>query len=90
MAGMKDVYQCLICKDVMVTLHRDVGFAPSGIACRDKKCLGRMRSLANEVSQIIEPTHEWYKPDMLEGLDDETKAHVQRGGLLLREIQVGR
>lgn len=88
-SGRKNVYKCDACGGWIVTIDRDAGTTPAFLACRSTEdCDGRMASMWYDVPQELEPTHEWYNP-----LDHEYRTlnklerdHVDRGGLLIREV----
>ena len=72
----------------IVTIDRDDGITPFMIRCRHPRCKQRAYSQMYAVDQKLKPTYEWYRPDADEiaELDKATRTHVERGGLLLREI----
>lgn len=90
--GKKNVYTCGKCGEKMVTVDLDDGVAPFMTDCA--KCGGFMTSAFYAVDQSLLSTHEWYSPGPNErarmaktarGLGT-LRDHVNRGGLLLREI----
>lgn len=84
----KNRYQCGECGGNIITIDRDCGTTPFLIACRmDTGCGGKMESSLYRNDQDYSPTHEWFKPESLNGLKDGEKEHCKMGGLLLREIQ---
>lgn len=52
------------------------------------ECIGIARSTfypsGPKPPHIPDPTHEWYRPESLDGLSKDEKEHVDQGGLLLR------
>lgn len=55
----------------------------------DGECIGQAQSCMYPRGPVPpwigEPTHEWYKPEVSDDMDDATREHIERGGLLLRE-----
>lgn len=55
----------------------------------DGECIGAAQSCFYPKTplpaHLPAPTHEWYRPTNLDGLNDGELEHVKRGGLLLRE-----
>lgn len=89
--GCKNSYTCDRCGASFVTVDRDEGITPFMTNCVNyPECKGTSISAFYRVDQTAEPTHEWYRPDRIEygRLSLATKDHVNRGGLLLRRIQV--
>lgn len=80
----------------MVTVDREPGVTPFTTQCPTCAAAGvpgdgfyphpAMRSHCYRVPQDLIPTHEWYRPDSLDGLSKGMADHVLRGGLHLREI----
>jgi hypothetical protein len=54
----------------------------------DGECVGIAESCfypkKRRPPHIPEPTHEWYKPENIDGLSPQEIEHVNQGGLLLR------
>lgn len=74
------------CGRTMVTIDREPGVTPFIVQCPD--CGGEAQSSAYKgINPAMIPTHEWYRPDSLEGLEGWSLDHVSKGGLLLREIE---
>ena len=69
----------------MVTIDRETGVTPFLTQCPN--CQGEAQSSMYRVPAGLQPTHEWYRPDSLEGLPPHSRDHVLKGGLLLREIE---
>ena len=88
--GKKNVYVCGRCGWKLVTVDVDDGTTPAMTDCG--KCNGVAESSMYHVDQTLEPTHEWYSPDvdeLCQLLRDGRRAtfvHTKKGGLLLREI----
>lgn len=96
--GHRNLYQCdHDAAHIIVTVDREPGVAPFTIQCPHCAAAGTpgagfyrhpaMTSALYRVPQNLRPTHEWYRPDTLEGLSPAVADHVTRGGLLLREIE---
>jgi len=87
--GRKNIYVCDTCRGHIVTVDRDKGVTPFAILCRATKgCGGLMQSSMYRVfDQRIRAGFEWYEPTETELVTESpaTRAHVARGGLLLRE-----
>lgn len=73
------------CGRQTVTIDREPGVTPFIIGCPD--CGGEAQSSMYRVPANLDPTHEWYRPDSLDGLKPGERDHVERGGLLLRPIK---
>lgn len=99
--GRINQYVCESCGHVTTTIDRDNGVTPFITVCtgtspctgtgpiRGRNGRGMSRSLGygSGVDQSATPTHEWYRPEVLDGLGKQgCLAHVLNGGLLLREI----
>ena len=88
-----NVYRCPMCHWQAVTINRVEGVTPMFIRCESKTCASRNDlpgcfSAMYRVSQQLEPTHEWYRPEEEELLEKPwARAHVEAGGLMLRRIQ---
>lgn len=89
--GRKNIYVCDSCKGHIVTVDRDEGTTPFALQCECRLgCKGVMRSSMYRVfDQEIGASHEWYRPSVLEraGLSEWSRAHVEKGGLILRKVQ---
>lgn len=73
------------CGRTMVTIDREPGVTPFIVQCPD--CGGEAQSSGYRgINPAMVATHEWYRPDSLEGLEGWALDHVGKGGLLLREI----
>lgn len=85
-AGKLNIYVCESCHGHIVTRDRDAGVTPFLVACKcTPGCTGFMKSSMYRVfDQSMAETHEWYRPDNLDGLARHTIDHVRNGGLLLR------
>lgn len=82
----------------IITIDREAGVTPYTTSCVHCERLGHpnqrggfyrwatMRSAMYRIPQDLTPTHEWYRPDSLEGLDRGMVDHLLKGGLTLREI----
>lgn len=82
----------------IVTIDREPGVTPFTIQCVACEALNRlplkrglyrhaaMTSCFYRVPQDLEPTHEWYRPDSLDGLAPGIVDHLLKGGLTLRKI----
>ncbi len=86
--GKKNVYTCDTCGRQTVTVDRDDGTTPFMIDCTGSGCKGYMQSSLYRVDQALPATHEWYRPALSEMKNRKRhlRDHVERGGLLLREI----
>lgn len=99
--GKKNVYTCLSnSTHRMVTVDREHGVTPFMTGCPACEALlqmygiprvamnhGMMQSACYRVPQNLPATYEWYRPDTLDGLNEGSKEHVLKGGLLLRPIK---
>jgi hypothetical protein len=96
-AGRLNLYQCQHdAAHVIVTVDREPGVTPFTIQCPHCEAIGTpggfpykhpaMRSGFYRVSPNLTPTHEWYRPDSLEGFSAGMVDHLSRGGLVLRPI----
>lgn len=83
----KNAYQCEECASWIVTIDREQGVTPFMVGCG--KCGAMAQSKMYRVSCSMEPTHEWFRPETLEGLSQWSADHVRNGGLLLRRIGGG-
>lgn len=88
--GRLNVYTCEVCGADLFTNDRDIGVTPFMIKCREANCNGFARSHMYRIEWEKffgqQPTHEWFRPETLDGQDDETVEHLVKGGLLLREV----
>lgn len=93
-AGAINAYSCTTCSKLTVVQHIDAGVTPMFLACRaTPDCDGTGESLGypnqDRIPQRVREAvrWEWYRPNRREfmKLSAEMKAHVSRGGLLLRE-----
>ena len=86
---MKNIYTCQKCNYKIVTIDRDKGTTPFLIGCKKAGCNSMMESSIYKPVHNLDPKYEWYKPTVEEfrTLDNTTAAHVELGGLLLREIE---
>lgn len=85
--GKPNTYTCPVCTQVLVTVDLDAGTTPMMLGCaRTPGCSGMMVSACYDVDPalVARATHEWYHPELMDGLDDVTQEHVRKGGLLLR------
>lgn len=84
--GRINTYTCRTCGKVHVTIDAAEGVTSMLIGCRGYGCKGMATSACYQVDQELVPAYAWYKPGKgeMKRLDQETRAHVQRGGLLLR------
>ena len=101
--GRLNQYVCDTCGHITTTIDRDNGVTPFMIECkgalpcsarrgsirgRSGRDVARSRGYGASVDQSAAPTHEWYRPEHLDGLSQQgLLSHVLAGGLLLREIQ---
>ena len=72
------------CGHFIVTIDREPGVTPFIVRCGN--CGQSAHSKGYKVASWLSPTHEWYRPDTLDGLDTWHLEHVKKGGLLLRPI----
>lgn len=68
----------------IVTVDRDTGVTPMFVKCGH--CDGTATSRMYKVGEGLEPTHEWYRPETIDGLDPAYFDHLRNGGLILRPI----
>lgn len=96
-SGRRNAYRCEADPShVIVTIDREPGVTPFMTVCERCRAAGVkgqagmsapvMLSSMYRVPQDLHPTHEWYRPDTLEGLSAGVLEHVRNGGLLLRPI----
>lgn len=98
--GKINAYQCEYDPvHIVVTVDREPGVTPFTIQCPICEALGQeakpgeslyrfpsMQSSFYRVHPGRTPTHEFYRPDTLEGLSAGAISHVLHGGLLFRKI----
>ena len=82
--GRKNAYECESCGSYIVTIDRDPGVTPFMVKCEN--CGAMAKSKFYRVREYLDPTHEWYRPDSLAGIDTRYYDHLERGGLILRAI----
>lgn len=82
--GRKNAYECKKCGSYIITIDRDPGVTPFMIKCEN--CGDMAKSKFYRVQNWLEPTHEWYRPTTLAGVDPKYYDHLGRGGLILRPI----
>ncbi len=86
-AGLINAYLCDK-GHAMWTRNADSGTTPFMVRCPAPGCGSYGKSKFYRVQQEGVPvSHEWYKPADLRGLTPGERDHVQRGGLLLRQIK---
>jgi len=81
--GRKNIYACDSGHET-VTVDTAEGVTPFMILCPE--CSEYARSKVYRVDQTLEATHEWYRPDTLDGVSPQSHDHVKRGGLIMRKI----
>lgn len=98
--GSINGWRCDRCTRHTYAVHVDAGVTPIFLACRAEgvdprlaECKGQAVSLMYPESpppaHVVEAVAwEWYMPDATEAwyLDDDTREHVDKGGLLLRPL----
>ena len=72
------------CGAFIVTIDRHPGVTPFIVKCGH--CGQMAHSKAYRVQAYLNPTHEWYRPETLDGIDECYFDHLSRGGLILRAI----
>ena len=82
--GKKNAYECEDCGSHIVTIDRHPGITPFLTRCGN--CKGMAKSKMYRVADWLEPTHEWFRPEMLEDVPAGSSDHIARGGLILRPI----
>jgi hypothetical protein len=82
--GRKNAYVCEDCGSSIITVDRGPGFTPFLISCGN--CKGMAQSKMYRVVDWLEPTHEWHRPESVDGLNAASIEHVRKGGLILRPI----
>jgi hypothetical protein len=90
--GRKNAYECdgegalnaskakSGCGAFIVTLDRDAGVTPFMLKCG--RCGAYAHSKFYRVAEWLKPTHEWYRPDSLDGIDAAYHEHLSKGGLM--------
>jgi hypothetical protein len=82
-----NAYRCLECNESIITRELLRGTTPMFISCRATPgCTGQMESRMYRVDQDQVANWEWYRPDARQKLSPGERAHVQKGGLLLRKV----
>lgn len=84
--GLVNTYTCEACGERTVTVDREPGVTPFLTACPE--CNGLAQSAGYRVQQTLRPTHEWYRPESIEGLNANTVEHLRAGGPILRRIMI--
>lgn len=75
------------CGYFIITVDREPGVTPAMLTC--PKCGNLAGSKFYKIASYLEPTHEWYRPETLDGLTPGEIDHVENGGLLIRKIGGG-
>lgn len=83
--GRKNAYECERCGSYIVTIDRDPGVTPFIVRCGN--CGNEATSKFYRVQDWLSPTHEWYRPETLEGVEPCFFPHLEKGGLLLRPVE---
>lgn len=93
--GKKNAYECDEsrhggpgCGAWIVTIDVHPGVTPFILKC--EACGGMAHSKMYRVAPSLIPTHEWYRPDKLDGVDPIYFDHLSKGGLILRPIADGK
>ena len=85
----KNLYQCQDCHGEIVTLDLVDGTTPFMLACHvTPGCAGMMNSSFYRCEQTLPHHYEWFKPDSLEGYDEDMLEHIRKGGLVIRRRQI--
>lgn len=88
--GVKNIYVCQNCRRHIITRDVDDGTTPFMISCQATvACPGRMQSSMYHVfdpENLLQHSHEWYRPSAVEIVKPHLADHVKRGGLLLRSV----
>lgn len=100
LVGRPNLYRCEADPShIMVTVDREAGVTPFTTQCPHCEKLGTpapkgtfykhpaMTSACYNVPVTLVPTHEWFRPDSLEGYSPGMVQHLLQGGLDLRPIQ---
>lgn len=85
-AGMINAYRCGAGHGTL-TRNADSGTTPFLIRCPFPECDRESRSQFYRVPQDTDASHEWYRPTSARGLTPGERDHVERGGLLLRQVK---
>ncbi|HEX5213295.1 MAG TPA: hypothetical protein VFW22_16340 [Pseudolabrys sp.] len=90
-AGKKNAYVCdgnragvPGCGSYIVTIDVAAGVTPFIVQCGN--CGRDAHSKMYRVKDWLTPTHQWYRPDTLDGIDAAYHEHLRSGGLILRPI----
>lgn len=75
------------CGSFIVTVDRDYGVTPFSLQCGN--CGAFAYSKMYRIAEWLEPTHEWYRPESLDGVDPAYHQHLSNGGIILRPINGG-
>lgn len=82
-----NVYQCQECGGKIVTKELDAGVTPFSMSCRALDgCPGLMTSSFKMCPQDLAHGWVWFKPLSVHGLDQWTREHVEKGGLVLERV----
>ncbi len=82
--GKKNAYECEACHAYLVSIDAEPGVTPFII--RRRNCGGEAQSKFYRVADRLVPTHEWTRPETLDGLNAGTIEHIRKGGLILQPI----
>lgn len=82
-----NAYECQECASYIVTIDREIGITPFMVKCGN--CEAMALSKMYRVSEALTPTHEWYRPETIDGLARWSIKHVEQGGLMLRRVGGG-
>ncbi len=82
--GKKNAYVCEKCGSYIITIDRHPGVTPFMVRCG--ACDSMAQSKMYRVQDYLNPTHEWYRPDTLDGINSASFDHIENGGLILRAI----
>lgn len=91
--GNKNAYECDGlsgrdgCGGYIVTVDVCPGVTPFMLKCG--RCGAYAHSKMYRVADYLIPTHEWYRPESLGGVDPVYYDHLSNGGLILRPISGG-
>lgn len=83
----KNAYECESCGSYIITVDREPGVTPFMVSCGN--CKAMAKSKFYRVVDSLIPTHEWFRPETIDGLTQWSADHVGNGGLLLRKIGGG-
>lgn len=86
-SSRKNAYVCENCSSYIVTVDREPGVTPFMVKCGN--CGAQATSKFYRVHPALIATHEWYRPETLDELNRWERDHVEKGGLLLRQIGGG-